>query len=93
MSNPTPGPWVYEYGAIYSPAVGRIGLADRDNPLTKPWERDCNARLMAAAPDLLAALEFVREFYQRSFDVMPVAFQSVDDLCAQAIARATGGRA
>ena len=30
---------------------------DRDTPYTQPTERDANARLIAAAPDLLAALE------------------------------------
>jgi hypothetical protein len=53
----TPGPWLYEYGAVYQAAKGRIVLADRDNPETLPTERDANLRLCAAAPDLLAALE------------------------------------
>ena len=34
---------------------------------------------------VLEALEFVRDFYQQAFDVMPVAFQTVDDTCEQAI--------
>jgi hypothetical protein len=49
--------------------------------------------LFATAPDLLAALEFVCEFYQRNFDVMPVAFQTVDDIATAALNKAKGARA
>ena len=48
----------------------------------------------AAAHDLLAAAEAVRQFYQDHFDAMPVAFQTVDDILEAAITRATteGGK-
>ena len=62
----TPGPWLYRYGAIWAAGDGRedewdggfirIGLPDRKDNGTGPVERDCNARLMAAAPELLEGL-------------------------------------
>lgn len=52
----TPGPWTYQYGAVYAGEV-RIGLADREEARTMPTERDSNVRLMAAAPALLEALK------------------------------------
>ena len=72
----TPGPWLYRYGAIWAAGDGgpdtwdraddepliRIGLADREEGRTRPVERDCNARLMAAAPELLAMLKVCEPF-------------------------------
>lgn len=62
-----------------------------------PWDKSeenkvvaREARLKASAPDLLDALEYVRDSYQRMFDVMPVAWQSVDDAVTRAIAKAKG---
>ena len=51
-----------------------------------------DAALVAAAPDLLAALQHMVEMYQRYFNVMPVAWQTADDIACAAIARATGGQ-
>ena len=51
-----------------------------------------DAALVAAAPDLLAALQHMVDMYQRHFDVMPVAWQTADDIARAAIARATGGQ-
>ena len=56
----TAGPWTYQYGAVYAGET-RIGLADREEPKTRPTERDSNVRLMAAAPDLLDALRMNAE--------------------------------
>jgi hypothetical protein len=53
-------------------------------------EQCATARLIAAAPDLLAALQDVVDAYQRHFDVMPVAWQTFDNIARAAIARATG---
>lgn len=61
----TPGPWEYESGSIWSDLAGRIGRADRDNPTTCPTERDANARLMAASPELLAACELALRILDR----------------------------
>ena len=51
-----------------------------------------DAALVAVAPDLLAALQHMVDMYQRHFDVMPVAWQTADDIARAAIARATGGQ-
>lgn len=61
----TPGPWVFAYGSVYKGTFEtltdhnslRIALMDRNEPQTQPTERDANARLIAAAPELLAACE------------------------------------
>lgn len=61
----TPGPWHMAYGAVYKAGLvdGKesedaicIGHADRNEPTTRPTERDANVRLMAAAPELYEAL-------------------------------------
>ena len=52
----TPGPWAYEYGAVYAGDV-KIGGADRDETTTRPVERDANARIMGAGLALLEAAE------------------------------------
>jgi hypothetical protein len=60
MITHTPGPWEYVSGMVVK---GEIPIArmDRETPLTAPWERDRNARLCAAAPSMLSALESARE--------------------------------
>ncbi len=76
----TPGPWIYAYGAVYqgpdidsltNESANRLMLADRSNPLTTPCERDANARLCAAAPDLLRCLTHLEAELQRAFDEVP----------------------
>ena len=52
--------------------------------------KEADARLIAAAPELLAALKDVREAYQKMFSVMPVAWQTYDDIVSAAIAKAEG---
>lgn len=51
----TPGPWEYESGCVYARDGSRLAMMDRDERGTRPVERDSNARLMSAAPELLAA--------------------------------------
>ncbi len=62
----TPGPWQCHSGMVWSGpldsdqyATVPIARMDRDTPATAPTERDANARLIAAAPDLLAAAKLV----------------------------------
>lgn len=64
----TPGPWVFAYGSVYKGNLSelelddenalRVAFMDRNEPKTQPCERDANARLIAAAPDLLSACQF-----------------------------------
>ena len=90
----TPGPWY-----VHS---NKIAVGDRDNDRhiiadIRGMEAFGNptpdATLIAAAPTMYEALQFVREFYQTHFDVMPVAFQTVDNICATALAQAEGQQA
>ena len=53
-------------------------------------ECGANARLIAAAPEMLAALKWADKFYQDNFDIMPVAWQGVADAISAAIKRAEG---
>lgn len=53
-------------------------------------ELEANARLIAAAPELLEALKAIREAYKEMFDVMPVAWQTFDNIAKAAIAKAEG---
>jgi hypothetical protein len=53
-------------------------------------ESVANARLIAAAPTLLAALQDVSRAYQEMFDVMPVAWQTYDDIVQDAIKAVIG---
>ncbi len=71
MSNPyepTPGPWHYLYGAVWTtpngPEDGGHCIATRASASAlEPTAKDRNMRLCAAAPELLEALE-------RSIDLM-----------------------
>jgi len=47
--------------------------------------------LRASNAQLLAALQDMRDAYQRNFDVMPIAWQTYDEIAAQAIRAAKGG--
>ena len=74
MSKPTPGPWRYDYMSAYGRDIyaGKkwIGQANGDhgNPESSfPSNSECNAnaRLIAAAPDLLEALEDMTARFER----------------------------
>lgn len=57
----TPGPWQVNSGAVFTESGAPIANMVRDETATAagiaPWERDKNAHLIAAAPELLEALE------------------------------------
>ena len=96
LVNHTPGPWV----AVYHPdkalgsdvstlqhgiKIAECGIPGKGRYPRKPEEIIANARLIAAAPELLAALKrIVRE---RAHGVTDAAWDDADE----AIARATGG--
>ena len=60
MSKHTPGPWKTRYIKTLNPAIATeesiVATVNSVNP-QNPEERIANARLIAAAPDLLAAVE------------------------------------
>ena len=95
----TPGPWIMHSGMVwkdgpdvYPKGKGLDGIPiarmdrERENG-TMPCERDANARLIAAAPELLAACEAIAKLSdgQGYVNMCQVAGQA-----RQAIAKATG---
>ena len=81
----TPGPWVVNTFIVNGQHKLEVLDATGANACVQ-----ANAHLIAAAPAMYEALQFVREFYQIHFDIMPVAFQTVDNICATALAQAEG---
>jgi hypothetical protein len=87
----TPGPWVAEFSEAVSVLDGERGRVCTINWLKGPYgafgrkpdaEGEANARLIAAAPDLLAALKAVVAIADRKTDEF--------DLARAAIAKAEG---
>jgi len=69
-SNPTPGPWLYYAGppgrvlGPHRPRKGRLIVCDNLYP-----SQEADGRLIAAAPELLAAVEHARNYLRRpNFD-------------------------
>lgn len=59
----TPGEWAHTDGSIYSYGVGHgadIATVNTDSAHFTDEEAEANARLIAAAPDLLQALKVIR---------------------------------
>lgn len=95
----TRGPWVavpdwtYDRLEIRDKDGRRIAICMRDFPMSAA-EHDANARLIAAAPELLAALEAAREFIS---DGMAMGFvwmsedEDVLEVIEKANSKAKGG--
>ena len=95
----TPGPWVAKvtkaglgggYQGVDGPRGQRVALCDEDISLP-PKEREANARLIAAAPDLLA---FVQDIYGPLAMGRTLASFDTDKMMSivrALIAQATGG--
>ena len=60
----TPGPWQQNGSHIYGPDPKRYGIAQL--MYADPLESDANARLIAAAPELLEALKRARTWIPSS---------------------------
>ena len=99
MTKHTQGPWHADQCGVVT--GGRTGLPIVCTVPIVAWENAgfpgvaeqmaANARLIAAAPDMLVALRDVAAAYQKHFDVMPVAWQTYDNIVCAAIERATKG--
>lgn len=88
MSKHTPGPWAFCNDTLCQ-ANGKylhLGVWQESNGIGKAAE--ANKRLIAAAPDLLAALEMVVRGYGVTFQDA-----AIRDAASAAIAKATGSAA
>ena len=56
----TKGPWKVVCGSVYKDDIC-ISNMDRNEPKTRPTERDKNAHLISAAPEMLEHLEYLRQ--------------------------------
>jgi hypothetical protein len=66
----TPGPWQYDMDYIVAPDPGgrhpdiyiaEIAHSDEEGRIASPEQQDANRRLIAAAPELLEALDYLLE--------------------------------
>ena len=86
----TPGPWKIDYG--YNRSINFIGPCVPDQYAGSSWLRvtEANARLIAAAPELLDALKGMLEVFGDEFGM---GNSSVCDDARAAIAKVEGGAA
>lgn len=86
----TPGPWCLDDdGFVYG--EGFIVSDPHSSPDIDPDEREANARLIAAAPELLAALQwFCACMHDDSVDDMGKFINEMESRARAAIAKATG---
>ncbi len=66
----TPGPWDYDMDYIVAPDpdgrhpdiyIAEIAHSDDEGRIASPQQQDANRRLIAAAPELLEALDYLLE--------------------------------
>lgn len=68
MSKHTPGPWALKYGTqIFSAADPHINVATA-NRFSSLEAQQANARLIAAAPELLAMVESLRGYLTDGYE-------------------------
>lgn len=107
MAKHAPGPWkatgydVRQAGGRYIAYTGPHHTAPADYPVACMREDEANARLIAAAPDLLAAckeaLEVIKVDYFRACEVVcgesaaEQITKRIDEQLTSAIAKAEGG--
>lgn len=105
MSNHTPGPWKYHLGRGANPrfhiqTAGGYQIASTPELSTHPQakveneEREGNARLIASATELLAALEYAEKLIRTARQYFPKSIKNSDtfqleNTCA-AIGKALG---
>lgn len=96
MSKHTPGPWVAEFGDDIVIATPSCEIAVVAYTLAQRGAHTANARLIAAAPELLEAVKAMIEWDDREqdhfvdFNVRMDLCKRAFDLARAAIAKATG---
>ncbi|WP_445394246.1 hypothetical protein [Stenotrophomonas maltophilia] len=94
MSKHTPGPWqlAEKYNCKDVRAVDGPYVADCNASAAIDWRtKEANARLIAAAPDLLAVARLVDDVADRIGHEPDSAFGQLGGAARAAIAKATGG--
>lgn len=86
----TPGPWTHEPYAYQQGALDQALIRDgAENQVAISTE--ANARLIAAAPELLEALQFALEIFEAEpVDVAPESIEEIIDQARAAINKALG---
>jgi hypothetical protein len=83
----TPGPWNASWSNVVRDHYG-VEIAAASHK-AHPQEREANARLIAAAPDLLAALRAIASHVPHKHTYPAAAVQDLQQLARAAIAKAT----
>ncbi len=87
MSNHTPGPWNARGMAIFRDGEDALSVATVNQHKS---ECAANAQLIAAAPDLLAALRHIAAYPDHRHSCPGDAFMAISSLAKIAIGKATG---
>jgi hypothetical protein len=98
MSGHTPGPWTIRYGMnimgpdVRFPGNERLvanagGHSNNVHSEAVRLENEANARLIAAAPDLLEALKALREWHRTEYQSDPKTDAKADAAIAKAEGR------
>lgn len=92
VSGHTPGPWGYCYDGSSDWSIGEAS-DPQGKFVANIWDKDdvraaANARLIAAAPDLLAALKDLREAVKTVPEMNHIRFDALGIKVNNAIARA-----
>lgn len=86
LATHTPGPWdVTEIGTIEDQSHNPVQIAS-----VSPRNREANARLMAAAPDLLKALQKLSLWCDENINGVPTELARIQELADDAILKAKG---
>lgn len=103
----TPGPWAVEFNNPLSiipyshslkaahGAFKPIAIIFEGGGLEGRPEQKANAKLLAAAPDLLETLTFIKDFFENRFEPWPdnkMGKSEMSDKIKKVIAKATGER-
>lgn len=89
MTNHTPGPWAANPDGLIHAGKNRLHIAQAAT-IGMGHAAAANARLMAAAPDLLAALRLILDSEETHGDSVVCDFETLQSVARAAIAKATG---